>query len=173
MPLMKFSQGCVLLQRFAQERTYVYGHSRASDPHGLLDWRLQFSASGVGWCLPLFPNPWLFPPDCLLTWQLASSTVSVSMGKGNPRQSYRLFLAVLDLHCSLQTKLLCSMWELSSPTRDQTHISCTGRWIHSHWIAEEVPAVFFKSVSEVTSQCFCFILFFRSKSLNLAHKQGD
>ena len=30
------------------------------------------------------------------------------------------------------------MWDLSSPTRDQTRIPCIGRWILTHWTAREV-----------------------------------
>ena len=30
------------------------------------------------------------------------------------------------------------MWDLSSPTRDGTHIPCTGRWILYHWTTREV-----------------------------------
>ena len=46
------------------------------------------------------------------------------------------FLAVLGLHCGMwilscgSPAYLChSMWDLRSPTRDQTHISCTRRQI--------------------------------------------
>ena len=30
------------------------------------------------------------------------------------------------------------MWELSSPTRDQIHVCCIGRWILNHWTTREV-----------------------------------
>ena len=33
---------------------------------------------------------------------------------------------------------LRGMWDLSLPTRDQTHTSYTGRWSLNHWIAREV-----------------------------------
>ena len=33
----------------------------------------------------------------------------------------------------------CSMWKLSSLTRDWTHTPCTGRWILNHWITREIP----------------------------------
>ena len=32
------------------------------------------------------------------------------------------------------------MWDLSSPTRDQTRTPCIGRRSLNHWIAREVPA---------------------------------
>ena len=37
------------------------------------------------------------------------------------------------LHCGLCAQLPQGMWDLSSPTRDQTHISCIGRRIPNHW----------------------------------------
>ena len=32
-----------------------------------------------------------------------------------------------------------SMWDLSSQSRDQTHVPCTGRRILNHWTTKEVP----------------------------------
>ena len=31
------------------------------------------------------------------------------------------------------------MWDLSSPTRDQTLVLCTVRWILNHWTTREAP----------------------------------
>ena len=31
------------------------------------------------------------------------------------------------------------MWDLSSPTRDRTHVPCIGRQILNHWTTREVP----------------------------------
>ena len=31
------------------------------------------------------------------------------------------------------------MWDLSSPSRNQTHTLCTGRWTLNHWTARKVP----------------------------------
>ena len=31
------------------------------------------------------------------------------------------------------------MWDLSSRSRDRTHIPCVGRWILDHWTTSEVP----------------------------------
>ena len=31
------------------------------------------------------------------------------------------------------------MWDLNSPTRDQTHVPCLERWFLNHWTAREVP----------------------------------
>ena len=40
--------------------------------------------------------------------------------------------------CSTQAQLLHSMWNLSSPTRDQTCIPCIRRQILNHWTTREV-----------------------------------
>ena len=42
-----------------------------------------------------------------------------------------------------QAYLPCSMWDLSSLTRDQTCISSIGRWILNHWTTREVPVHLF------------------------------
>ena len=34
------------------------------------------------------------------------------------------------------------MWDLSSPTRDRTHVPCIGRQILDHWTTREVPILF-------------------------------
>ena len=31
----------------------------------------------------------------------------------------------------------CGLWDLSSPTRDQTCVPCIGRWILNHWTTRE------------------------------------
>ena len=40
----------------------------------------------------------------------------------------------------------CSIWDLSSPTRDQTHVPCTGRQILNHWTTREVPLILLLNV---------------------------
>ena len=35
--------------------------------------------------------------------------------------------------CGMRVQLLCSMWDLRSLNRDQTHIPCVARWILNHW----------------------------------------
>ena len=39
----------------------------------------------------------------------------------------------------MQTWLLCSLWDLSSQTWDQTCAPCITRWILNHWATREVP----------------------------------
>ena len=39
--------------------------------------------------------------------------------------------------CDLLLQLPCSGWDLSSPTRDQTPVSCIVRWILNHWTTRE------------------------------------
>ena len=40
-------------------------------------------------------------------------------------------------------KLPHSMWDLSSLTRDWTHVPCIGRWVPNHWTTREVPTHLF------------------------------
>ena len=47
----------------------------------------------------------------------------------------------IDSGCSTQAWLLCSMWDLSSPTKGQTFILCIARQILDHWATREVPLV--------------------------------
>ena len=41
--------------------------------------------------------------------------------------------------CGTRTQLPCSLWDLSSQTRDQTHIPWIGRPILNHWTTREFP----------------------------------
>ena len=41
--------------------------------------------------------------------------------------------------CSTGAQLLQGMWDLSSPTRDQTPVPCIAGWILNHWTTREVP----------------------------------
>ena len=43
--------------------------------------------------------------------------------------------------CGARSQLLCGMWNLNSPTRDQTRIPCIGRCILNHWTSREFPAL--------------------------------
>ena len=40
--------------------------------------------------------------------------------------------------CGAWAWLLCSMWDLSSWTRDRTCVPCSGRWRLNHWTTREV-----------------------------------
>ena len=40
--------------------------------------------------------------------------------------------------CFVLEGALWGMWDISSPTRDQTHIPCIGRWSPYHWTTSEV-----------------------------------
>ena len=44
-------------------------------------------------------------------------------------------------------RLSCRMWELSSPTRDQTRVSCIAGQIPDHWITRVVPSAPFIEVT--------------------------
>ena len=56
--------------------------------------------------------------------------------------------------------LLCGTWDLSSPTRDQTHVPCIGRQILNHWTTSEVPL----------GKAFFFFFFFWGKGSILKDK---
>ena len=45
--------------------------------------------------------------------------------------------------CGAQAQLPCSLWDLSSPTRDRTCVPCIGRWILNLWTTREVPFLSF------------------------------
>ena len=45
-----------------------------------------------------------------------------------------------DLHCHARAP---SMWDLSSPTRDQTQVPYIASWIPNHWTTREVPIYWF------------------------------
>ena len=52
-------------------------------------------------------------------------------------------LVVAHELCSygMRAQLLCGMWDLSSLTRDQTHIPCIARQLLNDWTTREVPAM--------------------------------
>ena len=41
--------------------------------------------------------------------------------------------------CGMRAYLPRGMWNLSSPTRDRTHVPCIGRRILYHWTTRQVP----------------------------------
>ena len=48
------------------------------------------------------------------------------------------YLAVSGLSYGVKASLFHHMWDLSSLTRDQTCVSCIGRWILNQWTTREV-----------------------------------
>ena len=55
------------------------------------------------------------------------------------------FITILFLSCFYVLVLwLWAMWDLISPTKDQTHISRTGRENLNHWATREIPICIFK-----------------------------
>ena len=46
-------------------------------------------------------------------------------------------LAAVGLCCGTRAQLPLGMWNLISPTRDSTHVVCTGKWILNHWTTME------------------------------------
>ena len=43
------------------------------------------------------------------------------------------------------------MWDLSSLTRDQTHVPCISRLILNHWTTREVTREIFQDLSQITT----------------------
>ena len=57
--------------------------------------------------------------------------------------------------CDMWASFPSSMWVFSSLTRDQTCISCLGRWTINHWTTREVPELdpfWISHISEVLEQ---------------------
>ena len=51
-----------------------------------------------------------------------------------------------------------SMWDLSSPARDQTQVLAVNAWNHNHWTTREFPLIYLK-INKNTS----FIFFTRKQ----------
>ena len=49
------------------------------------------------------------------------------------------------------------MWNLTSPTGDQTHLPCVGRQSLNYWITREVPHVQYLTVCNVHVKCYCSV----------------
>ena len=56
------------------------------------------------------------------------------------------------------------MWDLSSPTRDRTHVPCIGRRILNHWTTRKVPR---KPVGSLGDFILFYFILFSSTSLLL------
>ena len=66
---------------------------------------------------------------CLFTWLCCILVVACG-----------IFVASFGIfHCASQASSSWGMWDLSSLTRDRTHVSCIGRLILNHWTIREVP----------------------------------
>ena len=62
-----------------------------------------------------------------------------SCGTWAPEHVGSLLVARRLSSCIVRAQLPRGVWDLSTPTRDQTHIPCIGRWILNHWTTREVP----------------------------------
>ena len=55
------------------------------------------------------------------------------------------------------------MWDLSSLTRDRTHVPCIARWIPYHWTTREVPTwmdlevIMLSGISQTVKDKYCAI----------------
>ena len=74
-----------------------------------------------------------------------------------------LFLKIFDCvglcwgaSCGVQASLVAEgIWDLSSPTRDQTCIPCIGRQILNHWTTREVPSM--RTFKKLSSNILSFL----------------
>ena len=58
------------------------------------------------------------------------------------------------------------IWDVSSPTMDQTCTPCIGRWSLNHWTTREVPTLGFRQASSlVLSPLACLEIFFSAHLL--------
>ena len=75
---------------------------------------------------------------CIAFLQLQSTGSRPSgLSRCHVHAGSRVMVHVLALeHAGL---LLCGMWDLRSPTTDQTLTICIGRWVLNHWTIREVP----------------------------------
>ena len=70
--------------------------------------------------------------DCIRSWLQHAGSFIVTRGLQSAQLS----------SCCTRVYLPQSMWDLSSPTRDQTCIPCIGRQRLNHWTARKVPSYF-------------------------------
>ena len=59
----------------------------------------------------------------------------------------------------MQAQLLHGMWDLSSPTRDQTWVPRVASWILNFWITMEIPVINF-NVLKCINLSFCMVKVF-------------
>ena len=95
-----------------------------------------------------------------------------SLKRKKNSQLLKLFfkiLAVLGLRCCARAFSGCctsaqlpfSMWDLSSLTRDQTHVPCIGRYILDHWLSREVSTQFSQLLISL-----CYLIGFPSLAIS-------
>ena len=66
--------------------------------------------------------------------------------------------------CGAWVFVVPSMWDLSSPSRDQTHVPCIGRWSLTHWTTRKGPMYFLNNWRKYLKIC--------QKSLNEGYKSN-
>ena len=58
--------------------------------------------------------------------------------------------------CSTQAELLCGISDLSSLTRDRTHVLCIVRQILNHWTVREVPGIHILNLLSLYEKRKCY-----------------
>ena len=76
----------------------------------------------------------------------------------------------------MRVQLLRGLWDLSSPTRDQTRVACIARQMLNHWITRKVPPVSFPDTILEPPSWFlvldvCHFIDFLLKKQDLVKKQ--
>ena len=79
-----------------------------------------------------------------------------SCGRQSPERIGSVGAAHRLISCGAWAQLPHGMWDLSSLTRDRTHVPCIGRWILNHWTTREVPYICFSYCEFSLSYRFFF-----------------
>ena len=109
-----------------------------------------------------------------LRWALGNAG-SLSLHVGPFAAAQAQVVAHRLSNCGGQAQLLHIMWDLSSPTRDQTHVPCIARWILNH---QRSPCTvlltpFFSAFSCVMFFCSWNFIMFYSISFNNPFSPGN
>ena len=70
--------------------------------------------------------------------ELSSFLIFTYLAGSQLQHTYSLVVVYQFSSCSMQAQLPLGMWDLSSLSKDQTHIHCTAKWIFNHWTTREV-----------------------------------
>ena len=108
----------------------------------LLDWSIQtiaillyFTKMPITDIVPIINS---FPP-IINAWQHDSTCFFFTVLLWTIFKVFIKSVTVLILFFQVLAFWPRGMWDLISPTRDQTHTSCTGRQSLNHWTTREVP----------------------------------
>ena len=93
-------------------------------------------------CIYMYMCIYIYIYIYIFVYYLSASSLCCSMQ--DLFVSCTIFLVVHGLsNCSAQAQLPHDMWDLISPTSDQTHVLYIARWILNNWTTKEVENVDF------------------------------